>query len=364
MDVLYYMVIFTIFLFFFFCFSDGTDMITSSQPISDGKTLVSQDGSFELGFFSPGSSKGRYLGIWYKNIPIKTVVWVANRNRPIIGLSGLLMVNNTGDLVLTSENKTVVWSSGSKKVAQNPVAQLLHSGNLVLRDEKEYNSDMVLWQSFDYPTDTLLPGMKLGWDLRTGLDRRLSAWKNQDDPSPGDLHSGLTVNNFPELILWKGSKKYTRSGPWNGLRYSGEPESSSSTLFELNFISNEEEAYFTYNIRNKSVISRFVLNQTNSLGQRLIWNEETRNWIPYFYLPRDMCDNYGHCGAYGTCDDTQLPLCQCLKGFKPNSPQNWNSMDWSLGCMRNKPLDCASGDGFIKFNRLKLPDTTYSWVKK
>ena len=38
-------------------------------------------------------------------------------------------------------------------------------------------------------------------------------------------------------------------------------------------------------------------------------------------------------------------------------------MDWSQGCVRNKPLSCHK-DGFVKFNELKLPDTTNSWVNK
>jgi hypothetical protein len=59
-------------------FSNASDSITQSQTISEGRALVSADGSFELGFFSPGSSTNRYLGIWYKNIPVITIIWVAN----------------------------------------------------------------------------------------------------------------------------------------------------------------------------------------------------------------------------------------------------------------------------------------------
>ncbi|GKV52367.1 hypothetical protein SLEP1_g58954 [Rubroshorea leprosula] len=80
-------------------FSDGTNTITSSQSISDGRNLVSKDGGFEVGFFSPGISKGHYLRIWYKNIPIRTIVWVANWHIPIMELCGLLMINSTGNLL-------------------------------------------------------------------------------------------------------------------------------------------------------------------------------------------------------------------------------------------------------------------------
>lgn len=140
-----------------------------SHTIDGGTgTLVSKDGSFELGFFSPGSSRNRYVGIWYKNIPIRTVVWVANRKNPINDSSGFLMIDNTRNFVLVSNNNsTVVWSSNLTKAAQSGMGELLDSGNLVLRDEKDADSGIYLWQSFDYPSDTLLPGMMIGWDLRT-----------------------------------------------------------------------------------------------------------------------------------------------------------------------------------------------------
>lgn len=41
--------------------------------------LFPQVEPLSLALFSPGSTKNRYLGIWYKKISIKTVVWVANR---------------------------------------------------------------------------------------------------------------------------------------------------------------------------------------------------------------------------------------------------------------------------------------------
>ncbi|KAJ9153668.1 hypothetical protein P3X46_027086 [Hevea brasiliensis] len=355
-------------LLFFSQFSDATDTLALSQCLADGSTLVSKDGSFELGFFSPGSSRNRYLGIWYKNIPVKTFVWVANRNSPINDTFGLLMINNSGNLTLRSKSMgNVVWSSNSTKAAlKSPVLQLLDSGNLVLREGNGENSGIYIWQSFDYPTDTLLPGMKFGVNLKTGLDRRLTSWKSTDDPSPGDFVWKMQPHGNPEYNILKGSKIYFRSAPWNGISYSGNPQLRSNNIFNFSFVNTEEEIYYIYYLEKKSVISRIVINQTSNRRERYTWDEASVSWNLYAYVPNDYCDFYNHCGPYGNCIGDASPICQCLKGFVPKSPDQWNSGALSDGCKHNKSLGCSkgTGDGFLKFRGLKLPDTTYSWVNK
>ncbi|KAL8506075.1 hypothetical protein ACS0TY_017076 [Phlomoides rotata] len=347
-----------------FKISAPTDSINASQTLGDGETIVSNGGIFELGFFSPGSSKDRYLGIWYKNIPVKTVVWVANRRSPINDLSGSLMINSTISLLLLNGTNNVVWSTSSSRIAQDPLLQLLDSGNLVMRDIKDGDADVYLWQSFDYPSDTLLPGMKLGWDLRTHLNRRLSSWKSSDDPSPGELNIGVDLDAYPQVVMRKGSRKYFRGGPWNGLRFSGAPELKKNPVFDFDFISNQEEVYYIYRLLDKSVITRFVLNETTSTRQRYVWVESEMSWTIYSSVPRDYCDTYGLCGANGICIISDSPVCQCLERFKPKSSQSWNSMDWSQGCILKEPLDCRRKHDFIKVSDLKLPDTTHTWASK
>ncbi|XP_017980127.1 PREDICTED: G-type lectin S-receptor-like serine/threonine-protein kinase At4g27290 [Theobroma cacao] len=366
MDILSFISIKITLLSFFTRFSVGIDSFTSSESLSDGRTLVSRDGIFELGFFRPGSSMNRYLGVWYKKIPVRTVVWVANRRNPINDSYGMLLFNSKGNLMLFSRSNGVVWSTNSTKIARKPIVQLLDSGNLVIRDESgDGNSERTLsWQSFDYPTDTILPGMKLGWDLRTGLDRRLTAWKSSDDPSPGDFTVGVELNNYPDFGSWKGTKKYYRTGPWNGLGYSGTPLLRPSLLFQFEFVWNNDEVYFGFHLGNQSAIMRYVLNQTVYQGQGYFWIEGSRSWMLSTFPPTDFCDNFGLCGAYGICDSAEALPCQCLKGFKHKASRYWDSINWSQGCVRNKPLDCQKGDAFIKFGRLKLPDTEHSWVDK
>ncbi|KAH7546582.1 hypothetical protein FEM48_Zijuj01G0216200 [Ziziphus jujuba var. spinosa] len=315
------------------------------------------------GFFSPGSSSNRYVGIWYKDIPGKTVVWVANRQNPIIDSSGILMINRTGHLVLLRQRSSVVWSARPTKSLQAPILQLLDTGNLVLRDEKDdENSDNnYLWQSFDYPSDTLLPGMKFGWDLRTGIGRHIIPWKSPDDPAPGDFAWGVTLCEYPESQTWKGSNKYYRDGPWNGLRCTGTPVLKPNLLFSYEYVNHKDEVYYMFHLKNESVKTRLVVNQTNGyIRTRYAWNSGTQSWDGFSSMPKDVCDGYGLCGANGNCVIWEAPVCQCLKGFT----RKGNFLDWSQGCVRNKPLDCLDKhlSGFVKISGLKSPDTTHAWA--
>ncbi|XP_020222262.1 G-type lectin S-receptor-like serine/threonine-protein kinase At4g27290 [Cajanus cajan] len=359
------MFLFAILLILFPSSSSAIDTINGSQSLPDGTTLVSKDGAFEMGFFSPSNSNtttNRYLGIWYKSISVKTVVWVANREKPVKDNSSKLSISTQGKLVILSKNNTIVWSANSTEEthAMSPIVQLLDSGNLVLRDEKDTDSENYLWQSFDYPCDTFLPGMKIGWNLKTGLNRRLTAWKNWDDPSPGDLIWGMMLGNTPELVMWKGSSEYYRSGPWNGVRFNGK----TTPIFNLELQTTLEEVYYTYNLGNNSLITRVVLNQSLYSRQRYNWIEENQTWRLYSSVPRDNCDNYNLCGPYGNCIVSESPPCQCLTGFKPKSVQNYEALDWSQGCVLSEPWSCGvrKKDGFKKFSGLKMPDTTRTWV--
>jgi hypothetical protein len=49
-----------------------------SLSLSKSETIVSQGGTFELGFFKPGSSLKIYLGIWYKRFGQKDMLEIFN----------------------------------------------------------------------------------------------------------------------------------------------------------------------------------------------------------------------------------------------------------------------------------------------
>ncbi|XP_042948000.1 G-type lectin S-receptor-like serine/threonine-protein kinase At4g27290 isoform X2 [Carya illinoinensis] len=339
--------------------SNSLDTLPSNQSIRDGDTLVSAGGTFEMGFFSPGSSKSRYVGIWYA-ISSGTVVWVANRDTPLNDHSGVLTITDEGVLALLNSTNNVVWSTNISRTAENPVAQLLDTGNLVVKDGNVDDPERFLWQSFDYPCDTLLPKMKIGRDLVTGLDRIMSSWKSTEDPARGDFTVRLDPRGLPQRVLMKGNTIKARTGSWNGLRFTGYPGVTRNPVFDYEFVMNQNEVYFDFTLVNTSVFSRYTINPSG-VAQRFVWMDRTRSWELYATSQPDACQTYAFCGAYATCDRDNSPACACLKGFLPKSPKDWKSIDWSDGCVRRTPLVCNIGDGFLKYTGLKLPDTSSSW---
>ncbi|KAG6689467.1 hypothetical protein I3842_11G176700 [Carya illinoinensis] len=340
-----------------------TDTIGATESIKDGETIVSSGGNFELGFFSPGNSKRRYIGIWYKKISTTTVVWVANRDVPLNDTSGALKLLDQGILVLSNDANITIWSANSSRSATNPVAELLDTGNLVVRDRNENDPENLLWQSFDHPGDTFLPGMKYGFNLVTGINRQLTSWKSVDDPSTGDYINHLDPNGVPQFFLMEGPDDKFRTGPWNGLHFSGMPNLKPNPIYTYEFVFNQEETYYSYHLINTSVVSRMELKPDGNL-QRFTWIDRTQSWSLYLTAQVDGCDRYRLCGAYGTCNINNSPYCGCIKGFVPKFPENWNAADWSHGCVLKTPLSCSDGEGFVKYSGIKLPDTRQSWYNR
>ncbi|KAJ6999628.1 G-type lectin S-receptor-like serine/threonine-protein kinase [Populus alba x Populus x berolinensis] len=352
----------TLFLFIVFPSCLSIDIIAPNQSIKDGDVLVSSGQSYELGFFSSGiDSTRRYVGIWYRKVSERTVVWVANRDNPINGTSGVLAINKQGNLVIHENNRSSVpvWSSNvpASISMTNCTAQLLDSGNLVLVQQ---DSKGILWQSFDHGTDTLLPGMKLGPDLKIGLNRSLSSWKSKDDPGTGTIFYGIDPSGFPQLFLYKGQIPWWRGGPWTGLRWSGVPEMTPTYIFNVTFVNSVDEVSIFYTMNNPSIVSRMVVNESGVV-QRLTWNDRDQQWIGIWSAPKEPCDTYGQCGPNSNCDPYQANnfICKCLPGFEPKSSQEWYLRDGSGGCVRKPNVStCRGGEGFVKLAPVKVPDTS------
>lgn len=334
----------------------GADTLAPNQTLADGEVLISPGKIYELGFFSPGSPASRFMGIRYKATP-DVVVWVANRERPIMGSQGVLALAKNGTLVLSTAQSTNIWSSISSRAASSPLLKLLDSGNLVIVDKATSDSswpESYVWQSFDYPGDTFLPGMKMVYDPDAGEDKHLTSWRSAADPSIGKFSYRIGNQGLSQVIIMKGVEKVYRAIFWDG-RFPGFPDSPYQQ-WKTEVATDRGRLISIFQPFSDSVKTRLIMNYSGST-QRYVMNEQEDGWILMLTGPRDMCDNYGLCGHNGICKINKTPVCGCLRGFKPKYEEEWGNFNWSSGCTRNVTEDCQKEDGFLKVKGLKFPDS-------
>ncbi|KAJ8622327.1 hypothetical protein MRB53_030856 [Persea americana] len=155
--------------FLSFSCSYADESITNTQPLTTWETMFSPNRIYALGFFTTATttpSSSFYLGIWLSNDTQRQAVWVANRENPIHSSSPSLKISNSGNLIISSNGITDIRITNATGTSTNTSAKLLDNGNLVLLEEVNGDSieGRILWQSFDHPTDTLLPGVKLRFE--------------------------------------------------------------------------------------------------------------------------------------------------------------------------------------------------------
>ncbi|RHN65849.1 putative protein kinase RLK-Pelle-DLSV family [Medicago truncatula] len=314
-------------------------------------------------FFNFGDPQRQYFGIWYKNISPRTIVWVANRNTPVQNSTAMLKLNDQGSLVILDGSKGVIWNTNSSRIVavKSVVVQLLDSGNLVVKDAD--STQNFLWESFDYPGNTFLAGMKLKSNLVTGPYRYLTSWRNPDDPAEGECSYKIDTHGFPQLLTAKGAIILYRAGSWNGFLFTGVSWQRMHRVLNFSVMFTDKEISYEYETLNSSIITRVVLDP-NGLSQRLQWTDRTQNWEALANRPADQCDAYAFCGINSNCNINDFPICECLEGFMPKFQPKWESSDWSGGCVRKTHLNCLHGDGFLPYTNMKLPDTSASWFDK
>ncbi|CAF2051355.1 BnaA09g47650D [Brassica napus] len=352
----------------FSCFSVrlsfGEDRITFSTSIKDSETLLSNNGIFRFGFFTPVTSTGhlRYVGIWYDKVPVQTVVWVANKDTPINNTSGVVSISEDGNLVVKGGQNRHVWSTNvTASVSPNTTwVQLMDNGNLVLQDNRD-----ILWESFKHNYNTLLPRMNLMTNLKTGENLGLTSWKSYVDPSPGNYTVSLVPFPFPELLTKYNNVTKWRSGPWNGQVFIGLPDMDTLLNIDGLNLNNDNQGMVSLTYANDSFMYHITLDPNGAIYQR-DWRPSMNDWRVGVRFPSTDCDSYSRCGPYGSCNPGEDPQCKCVKGFVPRNNTEWSGGNWIHGCVRRAPLRCQrlgnrSGngggkrDGFLKLEKMKVP---------
>lgn len=329
----------------------GLQSLTPGNSIAvedENQFLISPNGTFSSGFYRVGNNSYCY-SIWYTNSFDKTVVWMANRDKPVNGEKSRLTLNVNSNLVLTDADGTVVWSSDTVS-GGNIQLRLLETGNLVVMNQ----SQSFIWQSFDFPTDTLLPEQRF---LKTST---LISMQNRGIYLSGfyyfkfnDYNILNLLYNTPSLsgIYWPDTMVT--------VFVNGRSPYNSSRIAILNKMGGFESSdNFKFNATDYGLGPKRRLTVDFDGVLRLYsLDESTGNWT-ISWLPSgariDACMVHGLCGDYGICEYNPLPACSCPPGFTRNDPS-----DWTKGCRPLLNLTCDSTNSSKEMDFIALPNTDY-----
>ncbi|KAJ0261161.1 Bulb-type lectin domain-containing protein [Hirschfeldia incana] len=316
-----------------------TDTLKPGQQLRDWEQLISAREVFTLGFFTPtqsstfslGSAGLRYIGIWSQSSQTNPV-WVGNPTASVFDSSGSLSIDTKGVLKITSANASpIMVSSPHLSLASNVSATLLDSGNFVIRETGRGGGGpgRVLWQSFDHPTNILLPGMKIGFNLKTKKETSVTSWTSNQVLAPGAFRLGLDPSGANQLLVWRHGEIYWSSGILtnNGSSQLNLELSRPYIDYEFKFHSDKYMKYFSYSTKktNGSVFSRWSL---DTLGQITVSNILESNTST-----RGSSEKSGPC--------------------------NTDLKNSSAICITEKPTACRKGSEYFEPRRGFMMDNAY-----
>ncbi|EXB36711.1 Putative receptor protein kinase ZmPK1 [Morus notabilis] len=284
--------------------------------------LVSPNGTFSAAFHEVGINAFCF-SIWFTRSADKTIVWMANRNTPVSRKKSRMTLHKNGNMVLTDAFGSSVWSTNTFSASTVEV-RLLETGNLVLFDQ---GKEKIIWESFDFPTDTLLPLQRLVKNTTLVSMRSKGSYLN------GIYNFKFDDNNVLNLIYdgpQISSIYWPRKAGGDVFDLGRTPYNSSrvAILDEFGRFVSSDLMEFRASDYGFGPLRRLTLDYDGMLRLYSL-DESTGHWdISWLPSAIDSCLVDGICGEYGICSYKSIkPACTCPFGFERN-----DLSDWSKGC--------------------------------
>ncbi|KAK1267231.1 putative receptor protein kinase ZmPK1 [Acorus gramineus] len=314
-------------------------------------TLVSNDGTFAAGFHNVGDN-AYIFAVWFAGLlNDSTIVWTANRDYPVNGRRSHLTLQTDGNLVLSDAGVSIVWSTDSTSHISAASASISFSlglsdtGNLMLKS----TNGVIVWQSFDHPTDTLLPNQPLTRSIK------LVSWQNQYDISSGSYSLFFDNDNMLKL-LYNGPDFSSIYWPYSWLvtMKSGRStynNSCNAVLDESGGFLSSDLFHFFASDRGFGPKRRLTLDYDGNLRLYSL-DVTTRTWSVTWQAIVETCKIHGACGPNTLCNEfPKGRMCSCPPGFVAIDP-----FDMLKGCNQTFTVSCPATRNNTKFLKLTQVD--------
>ncbi|EFJ07394.1 hypothetical protein SELMODRAFT_448436 [Selaginella moellendorffii] len=355
----------------------GSDGGSSYRILRAGEDpIVSDNGSFSLAFYDPQGTNRYFLCVLLnvgksKPAPASLVVpiWIANSNSSFSGKATLMLTGTHKKFILLDSTGTLKWSSGS--VVGISSLELDETGNLMLISE----DGSVLWQSFEHPTNVLVPGQT----LRPGMSiTSVNSSSQQPGPFRGTMEaSGFVFYVLPETepTMADMLRKPQPYQVWSVGSSSSSLESalkvcdSSKAVMAVTssgiVISYERSSSGECGGDGKSL--QVYRNDEDTAAESQYWkleengdfvlrgfHEREQNWATVFALStraNDSCKHPTACGSYGLCNSQGK--CQCVGNEELD-----DHTSHSCGAPSGVSASCLANEA-ANHHFVKIPSATY-----
>ncbi|KAL2507905.1 receptor-like protein kinase 1 [Forsythia ovata] len=286
---------------------------------------LSPSGEFAFGFqqIIPG---GYLLAIWFNKITERTIVWSANRDN-LVQEGSKVQLFADGRFELSDPRGQQIWAATLSGVGV-AYGAMLDTGNFVLAN----NSSVVLWQSFEEPTDTLLPTQTLN------QDGRLVSSFSKTNYSRGRFL--FTLQTDGNLV------SYTRNFPMDDVIFAYWSTQTMGSGFQVIF---NQSGYIFLVAKNGSILNFVASNavSTSQFYQRAIL--EYDGVLRHYVYPKYAHSEGGRAMAWSTMDFIPSNICTRITQSTGSGACGFNSF-CSLGTDQMPNCDCPVGYSVVDPN--------------
>nr|KYP32950.1 putative LRR receptor-like serine/threonine-protein kinase At5g45780 family [Cajanus cajan] len=321
--------------------------LNSSLSTNDKDAWRSPSGEFAFGFRQLNNDTKLFmLAIWYPMIPEETVVWSAKAGDTLATApTGSRVQITSQGLSLTTPQGDSLWTSNSDVVVSE--GAMLDTGNFVLLNGNSFD---YVWESFQNPTDTLLPNqsLKLDANLNSRLtDTNYSSGRFQLYFQDGNVL--LSPLAWPSQLRYNSYYVINASGAASSFDFDTSGDIHVKTQNGTR-IQPQGPTWGNITLDPKGYYYRATLDVSGVFTQyshpRNTSNSAQQGWTIMRYVPGNICNaifneyGSGSCGYNSYCsmqNQNQRPTCKCPYGYSLVDPSNEFG-----GCQPNVTLACGA----------------------